>query len=136
MFESDARTNDIELKVQPSSVLISPEATIVMHIISNLVANAIKHAAKGKIVLGVRRRQAGQSKATSMVVADNGVGVRSRRMETISDAYEKNLESNGEGLGLAICKQLVKQHGMCLDISSKQGEGTCCQLYPNAWRLI
>ena len=55
MFESEARANDIELRVQPSSLSITPEATIVMRIVSNLVANAIKHAGQGKIVLGVRR---------------------------------------------------------------------------------
>jgi len=129
MFESDARANDIELKVQLSSLMISPEATIVMRIVSNLVANAIKHAGKGKIVLGVRRQKAGQSIAVSIMVADNGAGISPEMMETIMHAYEKGPESSGEGLGLAICKQLAKQHGMRLDISSKQGQGTCCQLY-------
>jgi signal transduction histidine kinase len=132
MFESDAHANDIDLKVQSSSVMISPQATIVMRIVSNLVANAIKHAGKGKIVLGVRRRQAGQSTVATIVVADNGKGISPEMMATIMHAYEKGPESSGEGLGLAICKQLAEQHGMRLDISSEQGEGTCCQLYLHA----
>jgi signal transduction histidine kinase len=132
MFESDARANDIVLKIQPSSVMISSEATIVMRIVSNLVANAIKHAGEGKIVLGVRRRNAGQSKGIAIVVADNGAGISAEMMETIMHAYEKGPESSGEGLGLAICKQLAEQHGMRLDITSKEGQGTCCQLYIHA----
>jgi signal transduction histidine kinase len=132
MFESDAGANEIELKVQPSSVMISAQATIVMRIVSNLVANAIKHAGKGRIVLGVRRRKAGQSLAAAIVVADNGAGISPEMMQTITHAYKKGPESSGEGLGLAICKQLAEQHGMRLDISSKQGEGTCCLLYLHA----
>ncbi len=124
MFESDACANNIELKVQLSSVMISPEATIVMRIVSNLVANAIKHAGKGKIVLGVRRK----SKGVAIIVADNGAGISPEKMETIMQAYEKGPESSGEGLGLAICKQLAEQYGMRLNIRSVQGQGVCCEL--------
>ena len=134
MFESEARANDIELRVQPSSLSITPEATIVMRIVSNLVANAIKHAGQGKIVLGVRRRHSGESKTISIVVADNGAGISPEMMETIMQAYHKGPESGGEGLGFAICKQPAEQHGMRLDISSEQGKGTCCQPYLDAQR--
>jgi signal transduction histidine kinase len=134
MFESDANSNDIELKVQPSSLMISPDATIVMRIVSNLVANAIKHAGKGKVVLGVRRRQGASSKDAAIVVADNGAGITPEMLATITQAYEKGPESTGEGLGLAICKQLAEQHGMRLEISSEKGKGTCCQLYLHAWQ--
>jgi len=124
MFESDAAANNIALKVQPSSVNISAEPTVVMRIVSNLISNAIKHAGEGKIVLGVRRR----SDATAIIVADNGSGISQDMMHTITHAYEKGPESSGEGLGLAICKQQAEQHQMHLEIDSVADRGTCCQL--------
>lgn len=73
------------------------------------------------------RRKTGQSKSTVIVVADSGPGISSEMMETIMLVYEERPESSGQGLGLAIFKQLVEQYGMRLEIGSIQGEGTCCR---------
>lgn len=125
MFDVDAKDKGIALRMVNSSVKITPAPTIVIRIIANLVSNAIKHAGQATILLGVRRRQGG----VTLVVADNGQGIDPQMMQTVTAAYNKGPDSSGEGLGLAICKQLAEQHGMQLDISSLQGSGTCCQLH-------
>ena len=124
MFAADAKEQHVRIKRQSSSVKIDAEATIVMRIVSNLVANAIKHAGAERIVLGVRHRANG----IAIVVADNGRGIAPAMMETILQAREKGPDSSGEGLGLAICAQQAEQHRMQLDIASVEGRGACFQL--------
>ena len=124
MFDAEAQCHDIHLKVQPSSATIHAEPTVVLRIVCNLVANAIKHAGPCRLVLGVRRRAAG----IAIVVVDNGRGIAPAMMDSILQAYQKGPQSTGEGLGLAICRQQAEQHRMQLEISSVEGRGTCCQL--------
>lgn len=125
MFAADASTNNINLRMTGSSIEITLPPTIVIRIISNMVSNAIKHAGECKILLGVRRKP----EMISIVVVDNGVGIDDEILHCATVAYKKGAASCGEGLGLAICKRLAQQHAMQLEIASKQGQGTCCQLH-------
>lgn len=125
MFEQEASAKGIELKISASSVQLTQPPTLIMRIVSNLVSNAIKHSEAGRILLGVRRSVSG----AVIAVIDNGVGLSDELQQTIMQAYEKGPESSGEGLGLAICKQLADQSGMQLEIISQAGKGSCFLLH-------
>ena len=124
MFTAEAVEKNIELRCQPSTVITSQPATVIMRILSNLIGNAIKHSKDAKILLGVRRR----GNMLILQVHDTGPGMNEEQLQQLSQAYRKGPDSNGHGLGLAICQQLAEQHGMQLEVRSILGRGTSCCL--------
>ncbi|WP_097028480.1 sensor histidine kinase [Clostridium peptidivorans] len=57
-------------------------------------------------------------------VKDYGVGIKSHLLADIWDKYYKNSQSGGMGLGLAICKEILKMHDFEYDVTSSNEFGT------------
>jgi signal transduction histidine kinase len=110
--------------MQPSSLEITATPTVVIRIVANIVFNAIKHSQASRILIGVRRRQ----HSAEIIIADDGKGMSQQELNRITQAYQKGPDSSGEGLGMAISKQLAEQNGMQLNIDSAEGRGSCFRL--------
>jgi len=85
----------------------------------NLISNAVKFTSAGQVRLDVS--VAGGQAVVS--VSDTGMGIASSDLETVFDEFyrtERTVESGvgGMGLGLAITKQLVEQHGGKIEVLS------------------
>ncbi len=93
-FVSEAKKLNTEFSIVHSSVPITVPLLPLKRTLSNLLANAIRHSASNKILLGLRRRAAG----VSLIVADNGVGM--------SDV---SATKKGQGLGMQIIEELCNQ---------------------------
>jgi len=124
MFEADAGNRGVDLRMQPSSLEITATPTVVIRIVANIVSNAIKHSQASRILIGVRRRQ----HSAEIIIADDGKGMSQQELNRITQAYQKGPDSSGEGLGMAISKQLAEQNGMQLNIDSAEGRGSCFRL--------
>ena len=121
MFQQEAIQKKLQFHVLPCSIKISCVPMPIIRILSNFVANAIKHSEQGKIVLGCRRLP----QHLKIAVYDNGPGIPAQELETILQPYQKGEKSEGEGLGLAIVKQLAETEGWELEIDSQEGKGSC-----------
>lgn len=86
-------------------------------IISNLVSNAIKFTAQGKVTLSVRKINPGSDEVTIVFsVSDTGSGISPDILKTLFQPFvqggkEIAQRHGGTGLGLAISDQLVKLMG-------------------------
>jgi two-component system OmpR family sensor kinase/two-component system sensor histidine kinase BaeS len=96
-------------------------------VLSNLVANAVRHTpAGGRISLSARA--AGDR--VRIVVADTGEGIAAEDLPFIFDRFWRGDRARthgsgaGSGLGLAIAAQLVKAHGGTISVTSTPGQGT------------
>jgi signal transduction histidine kinase len=60
-------------------------------------------------------------------VKDNGCGIPNDQMQRL---FEAGFSGTGEtpGLGLAVCKRLMSQHGGFIRVSSQLGHGSSFQL--------
>ena len=78
----------------------------------NLVGNAVKFSPRGGTVR-IRAHKDGDD-MLRLVVEDEGPGIPDDRLGEIFEAYQqagpKGMRSEGVGLGLAICRQIVRQH--------------------------
>lgn len=124
MFADEAANKGLGFRCRSCSVHIRQPPLVLMRLVTNLLSNAIKHTDSGTVLLGARRNDT----ALEIQVLDTGKGMTPEKLEQLSRAYEKGPESSGEGLGLAICRQLAEQHGMSLLLDSQPGRGTCCRI--------
>lgn len=120
MFSDEAHEKGIKLKVVRSSIVVNAEPVILMRIIINLVANAIKHTVSGRILIGARRR----GDAAMIEVYDTGPGMSERDLQNAFKPYVSSAASTGEGLGLAIVKELANESGLDIHALSQPGKGT------------
>ncbi len=94
-------------------------------VLVNLLNNAVKFTAKGKITAGARMKDG----MAEFYVADTGEGIFPEEKEVIFDEFYRISESlpdrpSGSGLGLAIARQIVEQHGGRIWVDSAPGKGS------------
>ena len=124
MFSDEAADKGIRLKAAASSAVIQTEPVILMRLLTNLVANAIKHTDGGRVLVGARR----MAETVSVQVWDTGQGISSDQLKTIFDPYVSGAGSSGEGLGLSVVKELAEANGWTVRIYSTLGRGTMVEL--------
>jgi len=99
--------------------------TQVLQLFQNLLSNAIKFRGKATPVITLSGEKQGDS--VLFRVADNGIGIAPEHLELIFVIFQRlhtRGEYSGNGVGLAICKKIVEQHGGKIWAESKVGAGT------------
>jgi len=96
-----------------------------VQLFQNLVANAVKyHGAATPRVHVSAAREGGR---WIFSVQDNGLGIDPQYFERIFGMFQrlhKRKEFAGTGIGLAICKKIVEQHGGSISVESQPGQGS------------
>ena len=99
-------------------------------IILNLMSNAVKFTAKGKIIVNVSLLSEDEKKATiQFSVTDTGIGIPETKIGNIFENFQQASSGTsrlygGTGLGLAIVKQLVESQGGTIHVKSVVAEGS------------
>jgi len=100
-------------------------------ILINLVGNAIKFTAKGKIVIECNILEFADDKSFEILfsVADTGKGISENKLDSIFNSFTQEDSTTtrkygGTGLGLTISKKLVELFGGRIWVESKINEGS------------
>ena len=99
-------------------------------VLVNLTSNAIKFTAQGTVELSsALESRDGDAAVLRFSVRDRGIGIAPEVQETIFSAFAQADTSTtrrfgGTGLGLTICRQLVRLMGGSLHLQSRQGQGS------------
>ena len=106
---------------------ISVDTDAFARVFRNIVMNSIKYARDDRQGM-VRLIVSEYDRTVIIELTDNGSGVESENLTKIFDTMyrtdpARTKVSQGSGLGLAVCKQIVELHGGLIWASSKQGEG-------------
>ena len=87
----------------------------------NLLSNAVKFTKEGTITFGYQPQDSG----TYFYVKDTGCGISPKDQERIFNRFEKfDNYSMGTGLGLSLCKSIVRHLNGELGVISNEGEGS------------
>jgi len=96
----------------------------------NLISNAIKFTAAGKIVLSIKLLEKQEDKAwLQFRVKDTGIGLTQDQISLLFEPFTQADSSTtrkfgGSGLGLAICSRLVALMGGQINVQSRFGRGS------------
>lgn len=104
-----------------SRAWVRSDPQLLRRVVQNFLANAVRYTARGRIVLGCRRRGG----ALSIEVWDSGPGIAEVDHELIFEEFRRLGDSGeGLGLGLAIAQRIARLLGHRLRLHSTPGRGT------------
>jgi signal transduction histidine kinase len=118
----------VHTKLSSELPLVEADGSQLQQVISNMVQNAIEamnSAANGDRLLRVKT-EVHDRDAIIVALDDSGPGIDPKRFENIFDAFVTT-KSHGLGLGLAICRMIIEQHGGQLTASSDGKKGALFQ---------
>jgi len=103
----------------PRTLTISADAGLISQVFQNLLGNAFKYAARGKVTVSAQD----DAGTIVCVVHDNGAGIPLEMLSRVFDKLTTDPDMEGTGLGLAIVKQIVEAHGGTVSAESVHGAG-------------
>jgi signal transduction histidine kinase len=125
VFDVQARSKGITLRCDGADGIPSVKADRhrILQVISNLVDNAIKFTPEGGTI--TVSCEAWQDRVR-FAVRDTGRGIEQENLNRIFDLFwqAKTTAHMGAGMGLAIAKAIVEQHGGKIWVESQPGAGT------------
>jgi signal transduction histidine kinase len=107
-------------------IVISADATAIEKIVLNLLSNAIKFTtAGGTISLNLQK----EDHCALFEISDSGVGISDQDLSHIFERFRQvdgsaTRRFQGVGIGLALAKELVQEHGGSLTAQSRLGQGS------------
>jgi len=119
----ETRAQDAEVVIDvvgDESVLIDADARKVRQALLNVLVNAIQASPRASTVTVAIARE---SEGARIAVHDDGVGMTPEILDRIRKPYFTTKEG-GTGLGVAVARGLVEQHGGQLEFRSAPGKGT------------
>ncbi len=128
-----ASKKNIKLKIDTGkckNINVLGDEESLLEVIIILLDNAIKYSKKNSDIILKTSRQ----KNTRMIeVSDHGVGIAKKDIDKIFDRFyqsdtsrhkNSDKQTGGYGLGLALAKQIIENHGGKIDADSQLGKGS------------
>ena len=127
-----AEKKDIVIdEVLPKRVEINADEQKIRQLILILVDNAVKYTPeRGHISVCVQEEKGG----VQISVADTGIGIAPDHQERIFDRFyrvdkARSRRMGGNGLGLAIAREIAEAHGGTISVESEMGKGTTFRVH-------
>jgi len=120
----------VETKTDPDLPPVLADRMAMVHVVQNLVENAVKYGAEGGNWIGVfaRRVDDNRGPAVEIRIADRGPGIPPEEQKHIFDPFFRgsralNDQIHGTGLGLSLVKKIVEAHGGSIRVHSEPMQG-------------
>jgi signal transduction histidine kinase/CheY-like chemotaxis protein/CHASE3 domain sensor protein len=139
LFEPIAQGKGLEFVVEIAPECprtIETDVQRLEQVLKNLLSNAFKFTAKGKVALTMKPTGDGQ---IAFAVADTGIGISPEQQQSVFEAFRQadgtiSRKYGGTGLGLSISRELARLLGGTIRLQSQEGQGsTFTLLIPAAY---
>ena len=110
---------EIEIK---GKLKLKGKKTLLTQAFNNLISNAVRYNKEGGSIVVTMS-------ANQITIEDTGIGIPSEAIDQLFDPFyrvdnSRSKKLGGNGLGLAITKNILGHHQMRIDIHSETGRGT------------
>ncbi len=127
VFSLRASEAGVALKVEPAhadAALVRADFDRIEQVLGNLIDNAFRHTPRGgRIDVGARSSGA----FVEFYVADDGSGIDASELPHVFDRFYRSQlgepDMPGQGLGLAISREIVRAHGGAIGATARPGGG-------------
>jgi signal transduction histidine kinase len=124
-FAGPARQKGLLLRVVPSAAWVRSDAILLERILLNLVSNAIRYTAQGRVIVGCRRR----GDMLRIEICDTGPGIPEDQQRNVFGEFYQlpgvgRDRHGGLGLGLAIVDRLCRLLDHPVELTSTVGKGS------------
>ena len=129
-FKIQIEEKNITLNIDTNGIVRKAKGDMnkISWVIANLLGNALRYTKiDGTGIIEIKAREVNNAMLVS--ICDNGDGIAEEYQKLIFEKFIQIKDKNGEttgssGLGLAICKEIVKAHGGEIWVDSAVGEGS------------
>lgn len=123
LYAAKKRIN-VQAEMAPVEVQADPD--LLAFAVYNLLTNAVKYSPKGTTV---RLRLTAADGTAEVSVADEGYGIAPAEQQKIFERFyrlkrDERSAEEGTGIGLAMVKEIVTQHGGRVEVESRPGSGS------------
>jgi PAS domain S-box-containing protein len=121
-----ANRDDVKLVWTVPDIPLIADENRLLQVLVNFLSNALKFSRPGsEIKIGT----VDSVDEVEVSVSDSGPGIREEDRQRIFQRFEQvdddsQASRDGHGLGLAICKAIVSEHGGTIDVQSTDGKGS------------
>jgi signal transduction histidine kinase len=129
-----AEAAGLALSFEPVANLaaVRGERNQLAQVITNLVANAINYTPVGRVRVSTCWDEA--RRRACLQVEDTGVGIGPADMPHLFERFYRGQQTGqsdipGNGLGLAITKEIIDLHGGAIEVDSRLGEGSTFRVW-------
>jgi signal transduction histidine kinase len=124
VIEARAERAGVTVLIEAGAATAEIDPRRIKEALLNLLLNSIEATPPGgRIRLGADT----DDHSVQITVEDSGVGMDERRLATTGSPFATG-RPGGTGLGLALARQAIEQHGGTLTLSSEPGRGTLARL--------
>jgi len=121
------RANELGMTLEmqaPERAVVRADFDRIEQVLANLIDNALRHTPSGgNIVVSATEGEAW----TTITVADSGEGIAAEDLPYVFDRFYRSAlqarDTSGNGLGLAIAREIVRAHGGSIVAESPPGGG-------------
>jgi light-regulated signal transduction histidine kinase (bacteriophytochrome) len=129
----ECSTTNLQVEIEKNSAIVTHEQlpTLladhiqIIQLFQNLIGNSIKF--RGEEPPRVHISAEHKEKEWVISICDNGIGIDPKHYTSIFDNFQRLHDSSkypGNGIGLAICKKIVENHGGRIWVDSMPGKGS------------
>lgn len=114
------------LDLEPRLPLVSGSPPALRQILLNIVTNAFQVMPNGGCLIGMTRHRQ-HEKVVEIMISDTGPGVPDQDRPRLFEPFFTT-RPEGTGLGLALCREIVNQHGGQIDLAGHAGPGAAFRI--------
>lgn len=124
LYYQKANEKQLNLDIDLQEITYIGQKELLFHVWTNLIANAIKFSNNGgNISIQLRNKQGD----IQLIVSDEGIGMSAQTQAHIFDKFyqgDTSRQSQGNGLGLALCKEIIHKCGGKIYVTSGPEKGS------------
>jgi signal transduction histidine kinase len=113
----------VSMQVDPKDLMLEADPGLVEEVLINLVTNAmqaLENTRAGRIGVSAFIDRRGR---VIVEVSDNGPGIGEEALEKVFIPFYTT-KANGSGIGLSLCREIMRMHRGTIHVRSKPGEET------------
>lgn len=116
----------IAYEVDPPSLILNLDPDRMRQVLRNLLGNAIKYSPQGGTI-SIEAYADGEQ--AFLTVTDQGIGIPAQELERVFDRFYRldnpiTRQVRGAGLGLSVCRNMVRAHDGHIWVESTPGQGS------------